>query len=647
MEYRVIELTPAALKHGNLNISSCGREFFPEEIFGGSSRHASLGRQVTLRAEGLPDPVITDIPTDAKTNRPRWIFRERKWLKEFIRKHKLAPRDTVTLYRVDEFNYFVAPSSRISSTHLFERAFPPILYAQKLAEQYVESSSLEHRKKRGQYFTSPEVASFMARLAVINGSPPVRVLDPGAGTGILSCAVCEQLVARFAVQKIHIDAYEDDPDLRDLLYKSFLHTCQWAKERGTKLTFDIFDDDFIQSSQGLFGKRSFRPYDLVISNPPYAKISANDPRAKALSHVVYGQPNLYALFMAASLPLLKDMGSLVVIVPRSYTAGHYFSAFRKVFFSHVQPVRAHLFDSRKELFSNQAVLQENMILKATKAHDKKFILISSSRNANDLDSCVENRVPLSYVLFCNNGYLIFRLPLDDLDDLVIEIVDSWKSRLDDYNLEISTGPVVPFRTKKFLRTGKQTGDISLVPLLWMSNVRPMSIVWPCKALLAREAAQQFIIDCPESRKSRLVIENKNMVLLRRFSAKEEKRRLTAAPLFQKQLPFRYIGVENHVNYIHRPKGWFSDNEARGLAAILNSDLSDRYFRICNGSTQVGAIELRNLPLPPPEVVSALGSQLRDVQCNSPLARIDTCVYRIARSYTKKHSLLDRIMNCDA
>ena len=646
MESRIIELTPAAHKHGNLNISVCGKDFFPSDVYGRSSRDDGLGRQVILRPDGLPDPIVTDIPTDKKTGRPRWIFRERKWVKDFVRHHNLGPSDTVTICRVDELTYFVAPTARVRSTHLFELAFPPVLYAQKLSDEYIAVSQPEHRKERGQYFTPPEIASFMARLANSNSSSPLRVLDPGAGTGILSCAVCEQVVERLGIRRIHFDAYEEEPSLRDLLYKSFLHTSKWARDRGTKLTFEIFDTDFLISGQASFERRNGKPYDLVISNPPYTKISASDPRAQVLAHVVYGQPNLYALFMAASIPLLKNHGSLVFITPRSYTAGHYFKAFREVFFSQMQPVRVHLFDSRKQIFSNQAVLQENVILKAVKATGDSPLVISTSKDASNLDSCSKNKVPGSCALHRNNGYFVLRLPVDDFDDLIIEIVDSWKSRLADHGFQISTGPVVPFRAREVLFTRKTVSNKTLVPLLWMCNVHPMQTVWPCNGTQTREAAQQFIEDNTYTRKAKLLLPNKNMVLLRRFSAKEERRRLTAASLFQGQYDFKYLGIETHLNYIHRPEGQMSADEILGLSALLNSALLDRYFRICNGNTQVGAIELRHMPLPPLEVISALGHELRDSQYGTNLERIDACVWRIARSYTTKKHSFDRLINCD-
>ena len=53
----------------------------------------------------------------------------------------------------------------------------------------------------------------------------------------------------------------------------------------------------------------------------------------------------------------------------------------------------------------------------------------------------------------------------------------------------------------------------------------------------------------------------------------------------------------------------SANETRGLAALLNSDLFDRYFRISNGNTQVNASELRAMPLPPRHAIDRIGALL--------------------------------------
>jgi len=111
MESCVIQLTSAARKHGNLNIRSCGLDFFPEGILGGSTK-ANLGTQITIKADSLPNPVKTDIPTDAKTGRPRWLFRERAWVKTFVHNNSLIPGDTVTIRRISNRTYQLVPQKR-------------------------------------------------------------------------------------------------------------------------------------------------------------------------------------------------------------------------------------------------------------------------------------------------------------------------------------------------------------------------------------------------------------------------------------------------------------------------------------------------------------------------------------------------------
>jgi site-specific DNA-methyltransferase (adenine-specific) len=113
MESRTIQLTSAALKYGNLNLCSCGKDFFPPDVFGGPSKKAGLGKPITLQVKGLQNSIETDIPTDKKTGSPRWILRERKWSKDFVHRHKLRAGDTVTIYRIGERTYEVVPNNNL------------------------------------------------------------------------------------------------------------------------------------------------------------------------------------------------------------------------------------------------------------------------------------------------------------------------------------------------------------------------------------------------------------------------------------------------------------------------------------------------------------------------------------------------------
>ncbi len=111
MDSCILELTPAAHKHGNLNIRPCGLEFFPKGILGGSTK-AKLGTLVTLKPKGLSEAIRTDIPTDKATGRPRWLFRERSWVKQFVRTNNMIPGDKVVIRRISRSIYELAPKHR-------------------------------------------------------------------------------------------------------------------------------------------------------------------------------------------------------------------------------------------------------------------------------------------------------------------------------------------------------------------------------------------------------------------------------------------------------------------------------------------------------------------------------------------------------
>ena len=255
------------------------------------------------------------------------------------------------------------------------RGTTPVDYAEALGEAYLAFAKQGQRKSAGHYLTPASVARFMAGGASYT-QPDLRVLDPGSGTGILSAAVCEAAYNEGTVQSLYLDAYESHPLLANLTHIVLAFSRQWLGQRGITLTFDVKHGDFVlEYSAALEAVEKYEgqtegslkaclEYDLVISNPPYFKTGKDDPRSVAGASVVHGQPNIYAMFMAIAAKLLSESGRLVFIVPRSFASGPYFKKFREVFFQRVAPTAIHLFDSRKDVFKTQTVLQENLVLTA-------------------------------------------------------------------------------------------------------------------------------------------------------------------------------------------------------------------------------------------------------------------------------------------
>ncbi len=117
METRVVQITIAAVDHGRLGLKSCGPNYFPKKAFGGSSRANGLGTRLRLSVHGLNEIVESDIPTDTQ-GRPRWFFRERRWVRQFIRIHSLQAGSQVVIRRLSETDYEIAPfqPSAVSSS---------------------------------------------------------------------------------------------------------------------------------------------------------------------------------------------------------------------------------------------------------------------------------------------------------------------------------------------------------------------------------------------------------------------------------------------------------------------------------------------------------------------------------------------------
>jgi adenine-specific DNA-methyltransferase len=490
----------------------------------------------------------------------------------------------------------------------------PSQYSDRLGVAYSSQVTNEHKKEKGQFFTPFEIAQYMGKLCTYEKSN-LKILDPGCGTLVLSCSLIENLVKTNPnIKTIELFAYETDTDLLPYTYKSIDFLKAWANKNGVSFHCQLSTEDFVlankecfQISTSLFDKPRKEIFDIVISNPPYFKISKDDKRAVVAKSIVYGQPNIYSVFLMTAAKLLKTDGELIFITPRSFSSGNYFRAFRDEFFKTIRLDTIHLFDSRKDAFNRDNILQETLIMKGTKTDVNGLIynvLLTHSCGIKDLASVVKKVYRINELINFNSTEKILHLPTSETEDNIIKLFKSWKGSLHKYSFEISTGPVVSFRTTKYLyETDHETENIKLVPLYQLHNTSKMHFEWP----VYRNHKPQYIQLCEESRT--LLIPNKNYIFLRRFSSKDDKSRLVATPYFIDISQSELIGVENHLNYIYRPKGHLDRNEILGLSALLNSDLFDRYFRTFNGNINVSATELREMPLPPIEDIKEIGNQI--------------------------------------
>lgn len=450
--------------------------------------------------------------------------------------------------------------------------------------------SRDEQKQLGQFMTPAPIARFMAARFVADrdwAGRTVRLLDPAAGSGVLGAALVEAAVSSSArPSRIELLLCEIDAAMLPLLEICAAELASFCARHGVEFECLIQGGDFLASALARSGKPTL---DAVIANPPYFKLAGRDERARAFAHVVHGQPNIYALFMASCASLLRPGGAFGFITPRSWTNGAYFRALRIHLLARLALDGLHLFDSRQAHFQADDVLQEALITWGTAAKPQSTISISTSAGASDLNSSKLTSWPAHLVIGAVPEQMV-AIP----DAKAAHSLGGLQLRLHSLGLKVSTGAVVGFRAAAHLRG--QSGPTTR-PMLWMPHVRSMRIEWP------RQHRAEHIEHNDDS--AWMLLPNQPMVLLRRFSPKEDARRITAAPCLG-QLPGSHIGLENHLNVIHAGAGHMKSDTARGLAAYLNSRPVDDHLRSVLGSTQVNAIELRNLPVPDRAALDVIG-----------------------------------------
>lgn len=482
----------------------------------------------------------------------------------------------------------------------------PSKFADRLGIYYTQQVTTKHKKDNGQFFTPTEIAQLMASYCDLTKTT-LRILDPGCGTAILTCALIEHLVeTRNDIELIDLVAYETDPDLITFSQKTLTYLKKWLLEKGIKFQYLLHIHDFIlDNAKALKESYNGEQFDLIISNPPYFKLAKDDEKTIAAKELVSGQPNIYSIFMGIAAKLLSENGELIFITPRSFASGNYFKAFRELFFNTVQIDKIHLFNSRKDTFNRDSVLQETVVIKAIREeiNPNKNVLVSSSIGIKDIFQPTIKYFNSSELIDLNSKEKILHLPTSDKEENILNLVSTWQNVLTDFDIKISTGPVVSFRALEFIQNNYENGTVFLAPLFWLHNVNKMTLEWP-KQL--KEKGQFIRIE--NSSKS-LLLPNKNYILLRRFSTKDDKSRLIAAPYFCNYVKSDFVGVENKVNYLYRKDGHLDRNEVVGLCTLLNSELFDTYFQIFNGNVNVSATELREMRFPPLENIKEIGNKI--------------------------------------
>lgn len=465
----------------------------------------------------------------------------------------------------------------------------------------------DRKSELGQFMSPAPVARLMASM-LTGEQEHIRILDAGAGVGSLfTAAVAKCCQRQDKPLSISVTACEIDDHMVSYLKDTMRYCEEECESFGIEFSGEIIEGDFLETAieylnDGLFstGKR----FNCAILNPPYKKINAGSHERRLLKAINSDSTNIYTGFLTAAVQLLERDGELVAITPRSFCNGTYFRTFRESFVKSMILKGLHVFESRQQAFKDDSVLQENIIMHAIRrggTRKQTDVEITSSTDAED-------ELPLiricayTDVIKPSDPQSFIHVAADNLSEHVASRINGLDCSLLDMGLTVSTGKVVDFRAKEYLR---QDACIGSVPLIWVFHFKDGYIEWPKGNAKKPEAMMH------DRAVASQLVPNEAYVLVKRFSAKEEKRRVVAAVYDPSRLQCKTVGIENHLNYYHINGRGMDITLAKGLAAYLNYTLVDSYFRQFNGHTQVNATDLRNFKYPNVEQLTKIGKHIGD------------------------------------
>jgi len=445
--------------------------------------------------------------------------------------------------------------------------------------EFSKSLIRSRQKNKGQYITPNTISDYMASRYVTrltNNGSKINILDPGAGTGVLGISAVIKIFEKCPNIKINLVAYEIDVKAIYVLKKNLTLLDRWTEENNYQFEYKIRQRDYILEEKSIMenniGKYE-NYYDFIISNPPYKKIKKNDPYVDAIPFIVYGAPNKYSFFLTKSIIELKPNALMIYLIPRSWMSGNYFKLLRKFIFNCGSIVELHSFDNRNNQFGNTMVLQELVILVFKKGYSKKITYynhdnIEKLNNSSSL-SLDQKSIKL------DDEYQIYTLTNKEQLD-IINHFKYFNTRFKDLGLKMHTGTTVKFRNIEYLYDSSSKFN---VPLFCRDNFQDHKVV-------LNDKNKQYI-----SLLSHTLQKNEDYIFVKRFSTKEEKRRINVA-YYRSNLfnEYNLISTDNKINFVSCE----NKDILKGAFLVLASTQFDKYYRALNGNTQVNSTEINNM-----------------------------------------------------
>ena len=473
----------------------------------------------------------------------------------------------------------------------------------------VRAKSGSDNVRLGRLFTKKETARLMSEMLTLNTEKTAyTVLDPGAGTGILAAAVVERICKECpACKRIFLTCYENDPLFLPMLEDNLERIRKKARhDYDVRLFVTVYGENYITESKNHYTVTLDGPvedkFDLIICNPPTELIEKGSEEAKRVGGVSQLKISAALLFASVASGHLEEGGRLAIALPTTVASASALSGFRREMAERLGVERIHLFIGKQKNQKRAVPLKKQFIISYLRGERPQAITVSTSVDWGKPENTVTLQpLPYDFVVDEKDGTLT--LPKSVEDTRIVRYISAFPETLGSLGLKVSTGLCIDSRCEGLLFTEPIQG---CVPLIRPTALRHGQVRFPLPI------KHQYLAPVNTS----LIQKNKNMLLIKRVPAAGDDRLVNSAIYMASQLPqYRYISTHNKVNFIDT-KDENDEMSARmvfGLYALLNSTIYDRFISIVSKSKQINAKELRNLPLPPRNLIENMGMRLLAVR----------------------------------
>ena len=471
----------------------------------------------------------------------------------------------------------------------------------------IRSKSKSENVRLGRLFTKKDTARLMASMLNIDSEKTAfTVLDPGAGTGILSAAAIEEICKRAPnCKQIFLTCFETCEDFIPMLEDNLERIRKKCRhDYDVKLYVTVYKENYIVDAKKHYTVTFFDTvedkYDIIIANPPTELYEKASSEAKSAGGVTQVKISAAFLFARTASGHLEDGGQLVTVLPTTYATASQLTSLRCEMAEKLAVNKIHLFVGKQKNFKRAVPLKKNFIISYLKNEKPEKISISTS---TDSGKNITELPPLDYAFVVDSKTGMLTLPKSVEDTKIVSYISGFPETLSSIGLKMSTGLVIDSKCEGLLFTEPIKGSVPLIRPATMEN-GIVNFPQPIK--------RQYIAPINPS----LIQKNKNLIIIKRVPAKSDERFVNSAIYLASQLPaFKYISTHNKINFIDT-KDKNSEMCARlvfGLFALLNSTIYDRYISIISKSKQINSKEMRTLPLPPRNIIENIGMRLMEAR----------------------------------